>query len=67
MSNNKDNTNNIDREDIMRAFFSQKKLSSQKILAENKVSGISADNRDEHFGIASGGNRKLGGRRFGMK
>jgi hypothetical protein len=51
----------------MRAFFSQKKLSSQKILAENKVSGISADNRDEHFGIASGGNRKLGGRRFGMK
>ena len=66
MSNNKDDINSLDREDTMKAFFSQKKLSSQKILAENKVSTINVNNREEHFGLATG-HKKLGGSRFGMR
>ena len=67
MSNDKDNTNNIDREDIMKAFFSQKKLASKKILAANKVSKVGVENRDEYFGIAAEGHKKLGGSKFGMR
>ena len=67
MSNDKDDINSLDLEDTMKAFFSQKKLSSQKILAENKVSTIGVDNREEHFGLAAGSSKKLGGRRFGMR
>ena len=67
MSDNKDNTNNIDREDIMKAFFSQNKAASKKILAANKVSGIDANDREEHFGLAGESSKKLGGRRFGMR
>jgi len=67
MSNDKDNTNNVDREDIMKAFFSQHKLASKRILAANKVSDIDASNRGEHFGLSGESNRKLGGRRFGMR
>ena len=62
MSNDKDNKNNIDREDIMKAFFSQKKLESKKILAANKV----VDTNDKGFGLAGESSKKLGGRRFGM-
>ena len=67
MSNDRDNTNNVDREDIMKAFFSQKKMASKKILAANKVSTINVNNRDEHFGLATEGHKKLGGSRFGMR
>lgn len=66
MSNDKDNTNNIDREDIMKAFFSQKKLESRKILAANKVSTANV-NKKEDFGLAGESSKKLGGRRFGMR
>jgi hypothetical protein len=66
MSDNKDDTNNVDREDIMKAFFSQHKMASKKILAANKVSTINVDDKDEHFGL-TGSNRKLGGARFGMR
>lgn len=66
MSNDKVNTNNTDREDIMKAFFSQHKTASKKILAANKVSEISVDSIEGHFGLAGESNRKLGGKKFGM-
>jgi hypothetical protein len=67
MSNDKDSINSLDREDTMKAFFSQKKLSSQKILAANKVSTVDVSDRETYFGLAGEGNRKLGGKRFGMR
>jgi hypothetical protein len=67
MSNDRDNTNNVDREDIMKAFFSQHKLASKRILDANKVSTINADDKEEHFGLVGESNKKLGGRRFGMR
>jgi hypothetical protein len=67
MSDNNGDINNVDREDIMKAFFSQHKAISKKILAANKVSTINVNNRDENFGLAAGGNRRLGGKRFGMR
>ena len=66
MNNNRDDTNNIDREDIMKAFFSQKKMASKKILDANKVSKIGVENRDEYFGLATEGHKKLG-KKFGMR
>lgn len=66
MNNNRDDTNNIDREDIMKAFFSQKKLDSKRILAANKISKINIDNREEYFGLATEDNRKLS-KKFGMR
>jgi len=66
MSNDKDDTNNVDREDIMKAFFSQHKAVSKKILAANKVSTINVNNRDEYFGLATEGHKKLS-KKFGMR
>lgn len=66
MSNNKDDTNNIDREDIMKAFFSQKKTDSKRILDANKISKINIENREEYFGLATESNRKLS-KKFGMR
>ena len=67
MSNDKDDINSLDREDTMKAFFSQHKAASKRILAENKVSTINVSDREDHFGLAAGSNRKLGGKRFGMR
>jgi hypothetical protein len=66
MSNDKVNTNNTDREDIMKAFFSQHKADSKKILAANKASTINVNNREEHFGLATESHKKLG-KKFGMR
>lgn len=62
MTDNSNITDNTDYEDIMKAFFSQNKASSKKILNANKVSDKSV--HDERYGFINSTSRL--GRKFGF-